>query len=254
MRENFDSLFLSLCEKHLGFKVKAAQHLKLKLLRTLEREPDFLMRVKSETGSEFILHLEFQLKDDHRMLDRMRTYHALLSELHRVPVKQFVIYLGRPLPQMRTTLTEDETMTGFHLLDIHRLNIHAFLTSQTPEEIIMAVLADFGNEKPKAVLQLIVRRLIEVGIYGLEFEKMIQQLGILSRIPNLVSKLEEVKKEMPTGINIREDELYLRGKEQQARESAARMLKAGAMSREQIATYLNLPLSDVEYLAEDLGD
>ncbi|MDW8087802.1 MAG: hypothetical protein RMJ45_07460, partial [Candidatus Calescibacterium sp.] len=56
---------------------------------------DFLAIVKLKDGTELILHIEFQAKNDPDMPKRMLGYFYVVISKHNLPVKQIVIYLGK---------------------------------------------------------------------------------------------------------------------------------------------------------------
>ncbi len=78
LKENIASLLLPLTEKYLGIKIKDSRELKDKLQTTIEKEPDFIRIVKTDTEEEFILHIEFQTQDEEGMIYRMQEYFGLL--------------------------------------------------------------------------------------------------------------------------------------------------------------------------------
>ena len=73
IKENIEALFLALSEKLLGIKISNPVDLPEKLQTTVEREPDFLKKVSSDDGSDFILHLEFQTSDESKMVYRINS-------------------------------------------------------------------------------------------------------------------------------------------------------------------------------------
>ncbi len=59
LKENIAALFLPLSEKYLGMRIVKTEELKDKLQTTIEKEPDFIRIVETDTAERFILHLEF---------------------------------------------------------------------------------------------------------------------------------------------------------------------------------------------------
>ena len=108
LKENIASLLLPLTEKYLGIRINDSQELKDKLQTTIEKEPDFLRIVRTHTDEEFVLHLEFQTRDEEGMVYRMQEYYGLLRRKHGLPVKQFVIYLGKRTSRMVSQLPPGE--------------------------------------------------------------------------------------------------------------------------------------------------
>jgi hypothetical protein len=60
-----------------------------------------------------------------------------------------------------------------------------FLNSANPEEIILAVLGDFGNEKPETALTQIIKRLEETKTDQTTLQKHFRQLRILVKLRKL---------------------------------------------------------------------
>jgi hypothetical protein len=141
IKENIEEVFLPLAEKYLGISIESFRKLPGKIQSTIEREPDLIRIVRTKEHDEFILQIEFQTADQKDMIYRMAEYHALFLKKYKYPVKQFVVYLGRSTPKMRTQLKDDEVMKGFGLINLHALDYEQLLYSQIPEEVILAILS-----------------------------------------------------------------------------------------------------------------
>jgi len=144
LKENIATVFLPLAEKYLGVRIGKTEELKDKLQTTIEKEPDFIRVVETEGGEKFILQLEFQRVDEEGMVYRMQEYYGLLRRKYGLPVKQFVVYLGRKPSRMQTRLAPDEVFEGFALTSLREYSHERLLKSDVPEEIILAILSDFG--------------------------------------------------------------------------------------------------------------
>jgi hypothetical protein len=118
-KENIAAIFLPLTEKYLGIRITRSEELKDKLQTTIEKEPDFIRLVENDRNERFILQLEFQSVDEDGMIYRMQEYYSLLRRKYQLPVKQFVMYLGRKPSAMQTTLPPEEIFSGFPLLSMH---------------------------------------------------------------------------------------------------------------------------------------
>ncbi len=149
LKENIAALLLPLTEKYLNIKIIDSRELKDKLQTTIEKEPDFIRIVKTDTDEEFILHIEFQTQDEEGMIYRMQEYFGLLRRKHGLPVRQFVIYLGKQPSRMQTQLAPEEVFTGFDLKSLRDYSYESLLDSQVPEEIILAILSDLREENLK---------------------------------------------------------------------------------------------------------
>ena len=95
LKENVESIFLPLTEKYLGISIVESEDISLPLQKTLERKPDFAKKVTDKQGEVFILHIEFQTSDERYMIDRMQHYHSLLRQKYQLPVRQYVVYIGK---------------------------------------------------------------------------------------------------------------------------------------------------------------
>ncbi|MEM9936736.1 MAG: hypothetical protein AAF824_24115 [Bacteroidota bacterium] len=139
IKENLTDSFLSLLYLRLGIHVIETERLPALEQTTLQREVDFLARVKTTDQQEFILHVEFQSQHESRMVYRMVEYGAILLRKYRIPIKQFVVYLGNKKRSPVSTLPKDQIIKGFELLNIRELPIAEFLASDAPEMIILGL-------------------------------------------------------------------------------------------------------------------
>lgn len=278
LRENISEVILPISKKYFGFEILETEDLPSTLQVTLGREPDFIKLVRTTTGDEFILHLEYQTTSDANMIYRMMTYHALLMETYRKKVRQFVLYFGKGEPQMRSQLKEEEVMRGFELKNISDFDHEQLVQSAIPEEIILAVLSDFKGRDPLAVIRLILERLRKVEPNDNALHKALQQLGMLSRLRNLYEEVKKESKNMPITYNIATDKFYQEGKEEGKVEgkiegkiegkkegiiegklkekvaTAITMLKMGKYGLPEIALVTGLDIKKVSELKEKLSE
>ena len=212
-KENIAEIFLPLLDKYLDISIKSTTEIKDKLQTTIEREPDFLKRVIDHQEHEFILQMEFQTHNDPEMVYRMAEYRAILQRKYKIPVRQFVIYLGTATPSMRTTLTIEEQITGFTLKNIHDFPADPALDSDIPEEIILAVLMDYEKVDAEAIIKKITLKLQQATNDETRLRSALKHLLILSRLRNLQSVTTQKIKKMPITYDITKDSLYLEGLE-----------------------------------------
>ena len=55
-------------ERRFGYDIDKYRLLKEKIPKTLEREIDFLLQIKTKNGVELLLHMEFQSADNNEMI------------------------------------------------------------------------------------------------------------------------------------------------------------------------------------------
>ena len=256
LKENIASLLLPLAEKYLGIRIKDSRELKDKLQTTIEKEPDFIRVVKTETDEEFILHIEFQTQDEEGMIYQLQEYFGLLRRKHHLPVKQFVIYLGQKPSVMQTRLAPDEIFSGFILKSLRGYSYENLLDSQIPEEIILAVLSDFKKQKPIEVIRQILSKLKGIGTDEITLRKYIRQLAVLARLRNLTKETQKQIQDMGLSYNITEDYLYQEGRKQEKQELteslAVKMLKDRTLSIEKIAEILNVTTDYLKQIEKGL--
>ena len=70
-------------------------------------------------------------------------------------MRQYVIFMGSGEPTMKTVLAEDGNYFRFEFIDITQFDYLRFLTSDNPEEIVLAVLGNLGKESPEEALSRI---------------------------------------------------------------------------------------------------
>jgi predicted transposase/invertase (TIGR01784 family) len=227
IRENLEEVLLPLAGKLFGIHIKTSRSLPEKLLTTIEREPDFAKIVETEEGEVFILHLEFQTQDEAGMAFRMAEYKAILQRKFNLAVRQFVIFLGRGRSKMESVLPEAFIIKDFGLIHIEAFSYLRLIRSEIPEEIILAILANFGEEKAEVVVKQIAKRLQQYSRDPVSLQKYLRQLTILSRLRNLDELTIKTESEMPIIYDSTNDYLYLKGKKEGVEEGIEKGMEKG---------------------------
>jgi len=173
------------------------------------------------------------------MVFRMAEYKAIIQRKYRIPVKQFVVYLGTAVPTMRTQLKDEEIISGFELINIAEIDYQKWLVSEVPEAIMLAILADFGAEKPHKVIREVLSQLIRLSEDEIKLDKYIQQLKMLSRLRKLEEIMTQEVKNMPIRYNVKTDYLYKMGKAEGELEGVKKGMQEG-MQKNQITIAQNL--------------
>lgn len=251
IKENIEAILLALGKKLLGFEIRSPQELTEKLQTTIEREPDFLKKVTIEDGSEVILHLEFQTRDEAKMVYRMAEYRAILQRKFELPVKQFVIYLGTRTPKMRIDLLPEEQITGFELRNIHEIPVDEVLVSDVPEEIVLSILTNYPKADAEKVIGQIIQKLKSVSSNEAALKKSLQQLITLSRIRKLARETEKQIEAMPITYDIETDYLYNKAKVDTRRAIILNMLRDPSMTTERIAEFTGTSVDFVQKIRSE---
>ncbi|MDW8088074.1 MAG: Rpn family recombination-promoting nuclease/putative transposase, partial [Candidatus Calescibacterium sp.] len=124
---------------------------------------DFLAIVKLKDGTEFILHIEFQTKNDPDMPKRMLGYFYVIISKHNLPVKQIVIYLGKEELSMsnRIEMRADGTsiVYEYEIIDLKKVDSEKFLESNIPDVYLLGILGKAQNISE--IIKKIITRLRE---------------------------------------------------------------------------------------------
>lgn len=152
---------------------------------------------------------------------------------------------------------------GFELIDIGRLDFGQLLSSQIPEVVVLAILADFKKKPPEVAIRSIVKRLQKVAKGELSLEKYIRQLNVLSGLRKLHELTIKTIETMPITYDIETDFLYKKGKEEGLKEGfeageerkeyifVERGRKKG-MTAEEIAELADMPVERVKAIIREL--
>lgn len=188
LHENIEAVLPGLIKNVLGINAVHSEALPDNVQHTKERKPDVLRKVKDDKGKTFILHIEFQVKNEGKMGYRMVEYFTMLRRKYDVSVRQYVIYIGEQRMTMSDTLAVDRLVFSYDLLNISDIDYRVFLRAKNPEEILFALLGDFGKEAPERVINEITTTLDAAAIGPLELERFRSQFHILMQLRTLVTK------------------------------------------------------------------
>jgi hypothetical protein len=231
--------------KILKIDIVQSEKITVKLQRTREREADYLEKVIDRNGQEFILHIEYQTHNEPDMVHRMLDYCSLLLRKYKLPIEQYVIFLGDGKPTMLTKLVYRNIQFSYHLIDIKHIDYQTFINSDVPEEILLAILGNFKKQSLKTVVENIVNKLGETVDLSLESEKLFQQLLVFGRLRNLQEKIQDIMNSVSKYIDIKEDFLYKQGLEEGMEKVVLNFLMKSKLSVEQIADFAGVSLTYV---------
>ncbi|MDW8087854.1 MAG: Rpn family recombination-promoting nuclease/putative transposase, partial [Candidatus Calescibacterium sp.] len=124
---------------------------------------DFLAIVKLKDGTEFILHVEFQTRNDPDMPKRMLRYFSIIFSGHNLPIRQIVIYLGNEELTMSNKIDMKSGGTSisyeYEIIDLKEVQAEKFLESEAPDVYLLAILG--RTEDISEVVRKIISRLRE---------------------------------------------------------------------------------------------
>ena len=201
LRDNLKDSVIASAETFFGMKVVHYQLLDTIETVTQKREVDFICIVELADGSKRLLQIEFQTQDDQDMVFRMRNYWALYQDRYRLPMDQFVLYLGQKPSKMATSIQQvipDEKQNyAYGLLSLRDLNYEQLLTGGTPGTMVLAILANFSGQAPEQVIKQIVKSIQRSAPTTALLEKYLRQLIHFSGLRNLDIETKKIVKAMP---------------------------------------------------------
>ncbi len=203
----------------LDISVNNLSDLPEQIQTTVEREPDVLKMVNfpNEPQKNFILHIEFQTFNNDEMHRRMAEYYIILHRKHKVPLLQFVIYIGNEKMNMESEIQHENLSFKYNLFDIGSVNYNSFLDSDIPEVVMLGILAGFGHEEKEEVLEKLLTKIVTLSTTLPRYkntnikDKFVTQFRILSKVKKLHNFIPQILKKMALIFNIEEDEFYQEG-------------------------------------------
>ena len=250
-REVLKDIFPAVAQKVLGLPDGVYKSLPVDLQYTSEREADQVWQITPPGGQPFILHCEFQSTNDKQMLARMLLYYGFLYYQQKLPIRQFLIYVGKDKLLMEHGFQSDSLSYRYHLIDLRSFPYQTFLGSSSSREVLLAILADFEGEPGELIARKIITKLEQVCTSKLELSQRAVQLLRLAVLRNLNNTVFNLAKQMAITIDIKEDTLYQLGQEEGKEEAALNMLKEG-FSEEVVARITKLPAERIAQLRQQL--
>jgi len=226
-REVLKDIFPALAQKVLQIPEGKYKALPGDLQYTSEREADQLWEVTPAGDHPFILHVEYQTTNDKQMLSRMLLYHAFLFYQKQLPVRQYVIYVGREKLKMEHQVQSDSFSYQYHLVDLRSFSYQTFLESSSSREVLLAILANFEGERGELVAEKIMAKLEQITTSKLELSQRALQLIRLAVLRDLNNTVFNLAKKMAITIDIKDDTLYQQGLQHGKEEGLQQGLQKG---------------------------
>jgi hypothetical protein len=256
-KENMEYALPGIIKNILGLDIAYSEEIFYDLQQTNERKPDVLKKVTDQNNRTYILHVEIQAQNEKDMVYRMVEYRVMLQRKYRLPVKQYVLYVGGGRITMLTSIDEEDLKFRYSIISPKEVNYKNFLKSKWPEEKILAVLGDFGEATPVKVVQDIIDAVEDTADGELAKDKYYTQLRVLLQLRNLDIKLDDM---LPANFfKIERDPWYISGKadgeakglakgeKKNKKETALEMKKRG-FELSLISDITKLPVKQIEKL------
>lgn len=240
IRENLETTLPMIIKEVLGLNIQGTEELPDDVQHTKERRPDALKKVTDAAGNSYVLQVEFQVEDEKEMVLRMAEYYIMLCRRYHLPVKQYVIFLQDKYPQMETVIQNEDLSFKFNLVRIADINYQLFLSSGNPETMLLGILADFGKEDVKTVINSIFEGVRSNTIGDLKKSQNFNKLRILVQLRNNVkSELDIIMQLVSVFFKEENEFLYrkgeIKGRKQTLHAIVANLLAEPGISDEQAA-------------------
>jgi hypothetical protein len=226
-KENIDSLLLPLLKKVLGLNPPNLAPIDAKMQVTQEGEMDHIRRVvHDDPQQDYGLQIEFHVKDED-LRKRNLFHYALFHHITSLPLRQIVIYggIGKPLHILKDRLQLNGLELQFEVIVLNQIPKAVFLESDIPEEVVLAILCDFGEDQPESVVRQILQHLKKILRRSDRIKKYQKQLLILSRLRKMELIVKTEAEAMTIDYDIETDGLYLQGIETKEQEIVLRNVK-----------------------------
>ena len=190
VKENMKSIWPVLMKDILNLDIAGSVAIPGDIQHTNERKPDVLAKITGQGNHTFVLHIEWQSKNDKNMAYRMAEYAVMLHRKYRLPIEQFVIYMGKNNVTMAKTIRHKHLKFRYHIISLKDINYRVFLKSDDPGSKVFAILANFGNDSEDEAIENIVKGIEACADGELEGSKYFNQLRIFVQLCNGNIKLK----------------------------------------------------------------
>lgn len=234
-KENIEAVVPSLIANLLHIEAVVSEEIPDDIQHTKERKPDVLKKITDSSGKTFVLQIEFQVADEPEMVYRMADYYIMLERKYKLPVEQFVFFVGPQQPGMATQLVRKRMQFEFPLIIFSQLDYELFIRSDKPEEILLAILSDFKGQSAEDVVQQVVTRIEETARGDFSLKRYFQQLRVLAQLRNLQEQIDKTMDSIAEYINEEKDVLYVRGERKAKGKFVTYLLRNTGHTMQQIA-------------------
>ena len=273
-KETIKTITQDIAKYILEIEVTDIEFVEQELKRIEKREADIVAHCKVN-GVEAILHLEIQNDNDKTMHKRMlRYYNDISLRFERLPIFQYLVYIGKPKLTMKSNIVEDNLKFRYNIIDMHTIDCEKFLKMDTPDALVLAILCDFKDRDEKDVIGYIIQRLQELtkenahlrGKYMVILEELSTNRDLQTKMKEVESMLRDMKlEELPSyqiaiernkdkwvsqGISEGISQGISMGKQEGIIEAtlktAIMMIKEFHLSIEQVASKLNISIDELK--------
>jgi len=244
-RENMEIVLPGIIKHLLKLDIVDSEELPDDLQYTKERKPDLLKRVRDASDKVYVLHVEYQTKNEADMVFRMAEYSVMLQRRYRLPVKQYVVFIGSAKPKMATAFATEDHQFRYNLVAFSSIDYKIFLKSDKPEEKILAILANFVNDSPVDAIITILKEIKSISGGDLSESRYFNQLRVLVQLRNLENQLDIAMETITKFFKEERDPLFRKGEvrgkaegeEKKSYEVVSKLILANRFTTAEIADF-----------------
>jgi len=154
-----------------------------------------------------------------------------------LPLRQIVIYggiLANPNHIHQNQLTLSGLDLEYEVIVLKQIPKEQFLHSEIPEEVVLAILCDFGEDDPAKVVRDILYNLKRILRKSNRIKKFQKQLLILSRLRKMELIVKTEVEAMTIHYDIETDGLFLKGIEEGIEKGIEKGIEQGIELEKQV--------------------
>jgi hypothetical protein len=212
-KENLDPLLPLIMKRFLGIDPQTLVPIDAKIQVTPEIEMDAIRRVvHANPALDYGLQLEFHVKNQD-LRKRNFLHYAMFHHKTGLPLRQIVIYVGSDKATLirRNRLRLIGHKSRFEVIVIKEIPAEHFLNSDTPEEILFAILGDYGAYSTDEIVRQILNRLKKLLGGKNQIKKFQKQLLTLARLRSAELIVKTQIQAMSFDYDVKSDGLFLEG-------------------------------------------
>lgn len=257
-KETIKTITQDIAKYILELDIKDIEFVDKELQRIEKREAD-IVALCSINGTKGILHLEIQNDNDKTMHHRMLRYYTDIKQrFDKLPLHQYLVYIGKPKLSMKKNIVETNLNFSYNIVDMHTIDCQKFLSMDTPDALVLAILCDFKNKNEKDVITYIITRLRELtsdnthqlGKYMLALEELSTNRNLQNTLEEVERMLRDMKIEELPGYKIAlergEERGLSQGLSQGIIKTAITMINKFKLSVEDVAKELDISVDELK--------
>ena len=272
IKKTFSKVYQSIIHKLLGLDLTNTLKIPTTFSRTKEKRTDFAIKVSPPNEVPHIVHIEFQSRNDKRMDRRELGYYNDFYWEYGLEIIQYVIYLGTGEPTMKTEINHRNMRLKYTVIALNKIDVELFLNSNNSHEVVLAILCKYERKEAPKIIKQILENLRAKVKNERDLQEHVTDLEILSGLRKLQSITKKQVNKMPVIYDLRKDLRFKEGLKEgleegeikgeikgeaigelkKARTATIRLLKQGLLTVNMIAEGLEMPLSFVLKIQQEL--